>query len=173
MSAKEKSDLPEVAEKRANKAALAAAELVERRGGAKENAELQSAVRTQSWEAVSQAQARIREAVNRKTEGVECLTKFFIADGLPTIGMQRTSDGVERGLIHETSPRVDAFCFCFQSGRMNSSRRICVPPRGMVKPQVIGHTINHPKILSLCPGWQIAVQKDVTVGPTPLEVKPV
>jgi hypothetical protein len=35
MSAKEKSDLPEVAEKRANKAASAAAELVERRGGAK------------------------------------------------------------------------------------------------------------------------------------------
>ena len=48
MSAKEKSDLPEVAEKRANKAASAVAELVERRGGAKENAELQSTVRTQS-----------------------------------------------------------------------------------------------------------------------------
>jgi len=65
MSAREKSDLPEVAEKRANKVASAAAELVERRGGAKENAELQSTVRTQSREAVSQAQARIREAVNR------------------------------------------------------------------------------------------------------------
>src|SRR5262245_6735210 len=65
MSAREKSDLPEVAGKRANKAALAAAELVERRGGAQENAELQSTVRTQSREAVSQAQARIREAVNR------------------------------------------------------------------------------------------------------------
>src|SRR4029453_12693406 len=63
MSAREKSDLPEVAEKRANKAASAVAELVERRGGAKENAELQSTVRTQSREAVSQAQAR--EAVNR------------------------------------------------------------------------------------------------------------
>ena len=45
MSAREKSDLPEVAEKRANKVASAAAELVERRGGAKENAELQSTVR--------------------------------------------------------------------------------------------------------------------------------
>jgi len=65
MSAREKSDLPEVAEKRANKAASAAAELVERRSGAKENAELQSTVRTQSREAVSQAQARIREAVTR------------------------------------------------------------------------------------------------------------
>ena len=68
MSAREKSDLPEVAEKRANKAASAAAELVERRGGAKENAELQSTVRTQSREAVSQAQARIREAVNRNRQ---------------------------------------------------------------------------------------------------------
>src|ERR1700688_638996 len=68
MSVMEKSDLPEVARKRANKAAPAAAEPVERRGGAKENAELQSTVRTQSREAVSRAQARIREAVtkNRK-----------------------------------------------------------------------------------------------------------
>src|SRR5664280_3839748 len=63
MSAREKSDLPEVAEKRTNKAASAAAEFVERRGGAKENAELQSTVRTQSRVAVSQAQVRIREAV--------------------------------------------------------------------------------------------------------------
>jgi len=52
MSAREKSDLPEVARKRANKAASAAAEPVERRGGAKENAELQSTVRTQSREAM-------------------------------------------------------------------------------------------------------------------------
>ena len=69
MSAREKSDLSEVAEKRANKAASAAAELVERRDGAKENAELQSTVRTQSRAAVSQAQARIREAVTRNKQG--------------------------------------------------------------------------------------------------------
>ena len=62
------SDLPEVAEKRANKAASAAAELVERRGRAKENAELQSTVRTQSRAAVSRAQARIREAVIRNRQ---------------------------------------------------------------------------------------------------------
>jgi len=68
MSAMEKSDLPEVARKRANKAASAAAEPVERRGGAKENAELQSTVRTQSREAVSRAQARIREAVTRNRQ---------------------------------------------------------------------------------------------------------
>jgi len=65
MSAREKSDLLKVAEKRANKVASAAAELAERRGGAKENAELQSTVRTQSRAAVSQAQSRIREAVIR------------------------------------------------------------------------------------------------------------
>jgi RNA-directed DNA polymerase len=65
MSAMEKSDLPEVARKRANKAVSTAAEPVERRGGTKENADLQSTVRTQSREAVSNAQARIREAVTR------------------------------------------------------------------------------------------------------------
>ena len=68
MSAMEKSDLPEVARKRANKAASAAAEPVERRGGAKENAELQSTVRTQSREAVSRTQARIRESVTRNRQ---------------------------------------------------------------------------------------------------------
>ena len=69
MSVMEKSDLLIVAMKRANKAASAAAELVERRGGAKENAELQSTVRTQSRAAVSQAQARIREAVFTREAG--------------------------------------------------------------------------------------------------------
>src|ERR1700756_3498951 len=69
MSAMEKSDLPEVARKRANKAVSAAAEPVERRGGPKENADLQSTVRTQSRKAVSQAQARIREAVIRNRQG--------------------------------------------------------------------------------------------------------
>ena len=54
---------------RANKAVTTAAELGERRGGTKENADLQSTVRTQSREAVSQAQARIREAVTRNRQG--------------------------------------------------------------------------------------------------------
>ena len=51
--------------KPANKAGRPAAESVEGSGGIERNAELQSMVRTQSREAVSQAQARIREAVNR------------------------------------------------------------------------------------------------------------
>ena len=65
----EKSDLPEVARKRTNKAASAAAEPAERRGAAKENADLQSTFRTQSREAVSQAQPRIREAVKGRADG--------------------------------------------------------------------------------------------------------
>ena len=68
MSAMEKSDLPEVAKNRSNKAALTAAETVERRGGAKENAGKQNTVRTQSREAVSRAQARIRGAVTRNKQ---------------------------------------------------------------------------------------------------------
>src|SRR6202007_1814152 len=48
--------------------ASAAAEPVKRRGGAKENAELQSTVRTQSRESLSRAQARIREAVTRNRQ---------------------------------------------------------------------------------------------------------
>ena len=61
MSAMEKSDLPEVARKRANKAASVAAEPVERRGGAKGNASQQSTLRTQCRKCVSQALERIRQ----------------------------------------------------------------------------------------------------------------
>jgi len=61
----EKSDPPIVPVKWSNKAGCPAAEVMDERGGLEGNASLQSTVRTQSWEAVSQAQARIREAVNR------------------------------------------------------------------------------------------------------------
>ena len=61
----EKSDLPIVARKRANKAARAAAEPVERRGGTEEKAGVCSMVRTRSRAAVSQVQARLREAIRR------------------------------------------------------------------------------------------------------------
>ena len=94
MSATEKSDLPEVAKKRANKAASAAAELVERRGGDKENAELQSTVRTQSRAAVSQAQARIREAVTRNRQGkLTALLHHINIDVLRTsfFGLKKTA----------------------------------------------------------------------------------
>src|SRR6266481_458661 len=61
----EKSDLLVVPRKPSNKAAQAAAEVVEGSGRTKGNAELQSTVRTQSREAVSQAQNRVREAITR------------------------------------------------------------------------------------------------------------
>ena len=65
MNGPEKSDSPIVAVKPANEAARAAEEQVEPRGGTKENADQQTTARTQSREAVSQAQARIRKAVTR------------------------------------------------------------------------------------------------------------
>src|SRR5215470_17412055 len=112
MSAMEKSDLPEVARKRANKAASAAAEPVERRGGAKENADLQSTVRTQSREAVSQAQARIREAVtrNRQDELMALLHPINI-DVLRTsfFGLKKTAaPGVDEMTWIEYAERLEA-----------------------------------------------------------------
>jgi RNA-directed DNA polymerase len=65
MNGTKKSDSSIVPAKPANKAERSAAELVEGSDGTKRNAELQSTVRTQSREAVSQAQARIRGAVTR------------------------------------------------------------------------------------------------------------
>ena len=94
MSTMEKSDSPEVATKQVNKAASAAAESVERRGGAKENADLQSTVRTQSREAVSQAQARIREAVTRNRQGkLTALLHHINIDVLRTsfFGLKKTA----------------------------------------------------------------------------------
>jgi RNA-directed DNA polymerase len=56
---------------------------VERRGGTKENAELQSTVRTQSRAAVSQAQARIREAVSRdRQDKLTALLHHLTVDAL-------------------------------------------------------------------------------------------
>ena len=65
MYGKEKSDLLIIPEQ-ANKAGVLAEESVEGSGGNKRNAEEQNTVRTQSGDAVSQAQARIREAVSRQ-----------------------------------------------------------------------------------------------------------
>jgi RNA-directed DNA polymerase len=89
MNGAEKSDPRVVAEKPANKAARAAAEPVERRGGIEENARVQSTDRTQSWAAVSQAQERIRQAITRNQGekltallhhvGLDCLRWAFFA----------------------------------------------------------------------------------------------
>ena len=83
MSAMEKSDSPEVAKKHANKAVSAVAERGERRGGARENADLQITGRTQSRAAVSRAQARIRDAVTRNKQGkLTALLHHISIDGL-------------------------------------------------------------------------------------------
>src|SRR6516162_9619958 len=112
MSAMEKSDLPEVARKRANKAASAAAEPVERRGGAKENADLQSTVRTQSREAVSQAQARIREAVTRnRQDELTALLHHINIDVLRTsfFGLKKTAaPGVDEMTWIEYAEHLEA-----------------------------------------------------------------
>jgi RNA-directed DNA polymerase len=82
----EKSDLPIVAKKPANKAAKVTAEPVERRGGAKGNADPQSTVRTQSRAAVSHAQDRIREAVTRnKSEKLTTLLHHVSIDLLRSV----------------------------------------------------------------------------------------
>jgi RNA-directed DNA polymerase len=145
MSATEKSDLPEVAEKRANKAASAAAELVERRGGTKENAELQSTVRTQSRAAVSQAQARIREAVTRNrreklTALLHHLTvdllrasffglKKFAAPGVDEMTWTEYAKGLEENLS-DLHSRVQTRAY-----RALPSRRTYIPkPDGRQRP---------------------------------------
>jgi RNA-directed DNA polymerase len=66
MHGTEQSDSPIVPRKPVNKAAQAAAESAEGSGGTKRNADLQSTDRTQSRASVSQAQGRIREAVNNQ-----------------------------------------------------------------------------------------------------------
>ena len=115
MNAMEKSDLPKVAGKRANKAASAAAEFVEPRGRAKENAELQSTVRTQSRAAVSQAQGRIREAVIRNRQdkltallhhlNIDVLRasffglKKFAAPGIDEMTWTEYAEGLEENLL--------------------------------------------------------------------------
>ena len=145
MSAREKSDLPKVAEKRANKAASAAAELVERRGGAKENAELQSTVRTQSRAAVSQAQSRIREAVirNRRDKltallhhlSVDVLRasffglKKFAAPGVDEMTWTEYAKGLEENLA-DLHSRVQTGAY-----RALPSRRTYIPkPDGRQRP---------------------------------------
>ena len=83
MNDPEKSDLPIVAGKPLNEAARVVEEGVERRGGTKENADQQTTARTQSRKAVSHAQTRIRNAVNRNpTEPLTALLHHVTIDVL-------------------------------------------------------------------------------------------
>src|SRR5215469_14687535 len=83
MNGAKKSDSLIIPAKPANKAGHPAAEPVEGSSGTERNAELQSTVRTQGREAVSQAQDRIREAVNRnKKEKLTALLHHVSVDVL-------------------------------------------------------------------------------------------
>lgn len=85
MYGREESDPSIVPTKPTNKTGRPAAELVEGSDGAKRNAGQQSTDRTQSRAIVSQAQARIREAVTRnKTEKLTALLHHITVDILRT-----------------------------------------------------------------------------------------
>ena len=86
MNGTKKSDSSIVPAKPANKAERSTAELVEGDDGTKRNVELQSTVRTQSREAVTQAQARIRGAVTRNEKETlatsRCRSRMNVARNL-------------------------------------------------------------------------------------------
>jgi RNA-directed DNA polymerase len=82
MNGTEKSDTSIVPANPANKVERSAAELGEGSDGTKRNAKLQSTDQTQGWEAVTQAQARIRGAVRRnKKEKLTALLHHVSIDG--------------------------------------------------------------------------------------------
>ena len=133
----EKSDPPVVATNLANKAVRAAAEPGERRGGTKEKAGPQSTVRTQSRAAVSQARARLREAVARNQEqkltallhhvNVDVLQAGFLslkrsaAPGVDELTWDRYAEDLEVNLV-DLHARVHAGTY-----RALPSRRSYIP----------------------------------------------
>ena len=98
MSAREKSDLPEVAEKQANKAALAAAEFVERRGGAKENRNCKARSGRRAGSRVTGAGPHTRSRRQEQTGQ---------ADGALASPHHRCSAGKLFGLKKSAAPGVD------------------------------------------------------------------
>jgi hypothetical protein len=76
MHGREKSDSAIVAGKPTNKAVLTAAEPVERRAGAKGNANQQSTDRAQNRATVSQALERVREVSPSHTQGGSRVREF-------------------------------------------------------------------------------------------------
>src|SRR5256714_13818652 len=99
MNGAKKSDSLIIPAKPANKAGPPAAEPVEGSSGTERNAELQSTVRTQSREAVSQAQDRIRGAVTRnKKEKLTALLHHITVDVLRRVFFKlkkRAAPGVD------------------------------------------------------------------------------
>ncbi len=141
----EKSDSLIVPVKPTNKAGRPAAEPVEGSGGIERNAEPQSMVRTRSREAVSQAQARIRGAINRnKEEKLTALLHHVTIDTLRWAFLQLKkaaspgSDGVTwedyavelEGKLKELHRRIHTGAY-----RAQPSRRKYIPkPDGRQRP---------------------------------------
>ena len=112
MHGPEKSDLPIVARKPANKAAPAAAEPMEPRGGIEGKAGPQSTVRTRSRAAVSQAQDRLRQAVARNgKEKLTALPHHVSLDTLRRAFLEQRRDaapGVDRLTWEEYAVDLEA-----------------------------------------------------------------
>ena len=145
MNGTQKSDSLIVPMKPANKAGRPAAETVEGSGGIERNAELQSTVRTQSREAVSQAQARIREAANRNREEkltallhhvtIDCLRWAYFqlrkdaAPGIDGTTWEDYAEGLE-GKLDDLHRRIHTGAY-----RAQPSRRTYIPkPDGRQRP---------------------------------------
>ena len=137
MHGTEQSDPLIVPRKPVNNAARAVAESAEGSGGTKRNAVLQSTHRTQSRESVSQAQDRIREAVNRNKKerltallhhvDVDCLRWAFFslkkraAPGVDEVTWDQYGERLEGNLV-DLHARVHAGSY-----RALPSRRRYIP----------------------------------------------
>ncbi len=137
MHGTEQSDPLVVLRRPANKAVRTVAESVEGSGGTERNADQQSTGRTQSREAVSQAQGRIREAVNRNRKerltallhhvDIDCLRWAFFslkrraAPGVDEITWDQYAEHLE-GNLTDLHARVQAGTY-----RALPSRRRYIP----------------------------------------------
>jgi RNA-directed DNA polymerase len=137
----EKSDPPIVPQKSANKARQCAAEPMEGRGGANGNAELQSTVRTQSREAVFQAQVRIREAVNRnRTEKLTALLHHISIDVLRAAFFalkKRAAAGIDELTWADYGKELESR-LCDLHGRLHRGVYRALPSRRVYIPKADG-----------------------------------
>lgn len=156
MKQAQKSDSLIVPEKPANKAGRPAAESVEGSSGIERNVGVQSTVRTQSREAVSQAQARIREAVDRNQGEkltallhhvtVDCLRWAFLqlkkdaAPGIDGTTWEDYAQGLE-GNLEDLHRRIHTGAYWAQPSR----RKYIPKPDGRQRP--LGITALEDKIV--------------------------
>src|SRR5215813_5951213 len=140
--------------KPANKAEQSAAESVEGDDGTKRNAERQSTVRTQGREAVSQAQDRIREAVNRNKKekltallhhvGVDVLRWAFFnlkkqaAPGVDGLTWVDYAVDLERNLT-DLGARANDVQLCLRKRALHTEHKAVVELGGVVAAILVDH----------------------------------